>query len=92
MSFMIYSHKTGKCKVGPKVLILGPSLFHKNSNPSKIFQIMFLFARVPPLVRISIILYHIWGVRVQKPSKKGHFMDAILMKHTTIMCFHESVK
>ena len=38
---------------GPKVQILGPSCFNKNSNPSKIFEAMFLFARMPPLAIIS---------------------------------------
>ena len=55
-------------KVAPKVQTLGPSLFHKNSNPSKNFQTMFLFARVLPLVGISAILDHIWGIKGQKTS------------------------
>ena len=43
-----FSHLQWKqgIKVRPKVLTLGPSLFHKNLSPSKNFQIMFLFARV----------------------------------------------
>ena len=49
------------------MLTLGPSIFHKYSNPSKNFQTVFLFARVLPLVRISVILDHIGGVRTQKP-------------------------
>ena len=71
---------------------LDPSLFHKNSNPSKDFLTMFLFGIVLHLV---IIL-----VKTQKPPKKGHSVDdesvrktyAILMKLTTIMYLHESVK
>ena len=58
----IFRRKRG-VKAGTKVAILGPSLFHKNLNPSKTFQAMFLFPRVLPLVRISAILDHIWGVR-----------------------------
>ena len=37
---------------------------------------MFLFPRVLPLVRISVTLNHTWGVRAQKPPKKGSFVDA----------------
>ena len=48
-------------KVGPKVLTLGPSSFHENSNPSIFFQTTLFFARVLHLVRISAILDHIWG-------------------------------
>ena len=33
-------------KVGPKVLTLDSSLFHKYLNPSKIFETMSLFAKV----------------------------------------------
>ena len=79
---------------------LDPSLFHNNSNPSKNFLTIFLFALVLPLV---IIL-----VKTQKPPKKSHFVDAesvsktlkifnsttanaILMKLTTITYLHESV-
>ena len=36
---------------------------------------MFLFARILPLVRISVKLDHIWGVRTKKPPKKGCFTD-----------------
>ena len=61
-------------KVGPKVLTLGPSLFHKYSNPSKNFQIGFLFARVLPLMRILAILEYIGEVRTDpKTSLKGLF-------------------
>ena len=56
---------------------LGPSLFHKNSNPTKIFKIMFLFARLLPLVNISVILDpYFGGVKIQNPPKKGYFVDA----------------
>ena len=89
--------------VGPKVLTLGLSLFHKYSNPSKIFRTVFLFARV-----LSAILGHIGGVRAQKPLKKGYFLYAewvckileifnltttngILLKLTLIMYHHESI-
>ena len=59
-------------KVGPEVQTLGPSLFHKNSNPSNFFQTMFLFSRVLlTLVRISAILDHIWAGRGPKTSQKG---------------------
>ena len=51
-SILAISKRNLGVKVGPKVHFLGPSLFHKNSNPSKYFQTMFLFARVLPLVRI----------------------------------------
>ena len=47
----IFRRKRG-LKVGPKVLTLGASFFHKYSNPSKNFQTMFLFLRVLPLARI----------------------------------------
>ena len=58
-------------KVGPKVQTLVPSLFHKNSNPSNFFQIMFLFARVLlPLVKISAILDHISAIKGPKTSQK----------------------
>ena len=57
-------------KVGPKVLTLDSSLFHKYLNPSKIFETMSLFARVLPLVKISAILDHIGE---PKTSQKGLF-------------------
>ena len=43
---------------------------------------MFLFARVLPLLRISAILDRIEGVRAQKPSKKGYFVDAESVRKT----------
>ena len=51
---------------------------------------MFLFTRALPLVRISVILDHIWkggwggggGGKTQRPPKKGHFMDAELTRKT----------
>ena len=46
------------------------ALFHKNSNPSKMFQTNFLFARVLPLVRISAILEYIWGSKGPNISQK----------------------
>ena len=49
-----------RVKVGPKMLRFGPSLFHKNSNPSKNFQTNCLFARVLSLVRNSAILDYIY--------------------------------
>ena len=60
-------------KSGPKVQTLGPSLFHKNSNPSNFFQAMFLFARVLPLVRISAILDHMSASKGPKTSEKQPF-------------------
>ena len=48
----IFRRKRG-VKVGPKVLTLGPSLFNKYSNPSKKFQVVYLFTGVLLLVRIS---------------------------------------
>ena len=74
----VFRRKRG-LKAGPEVLTLGPSIFHKYSNPSKNFQTVFLFARVLPLVRISPILDYIGGIRAQKPLKKGHFVDAELL-------------
>ena len=62
---------SGGIKVGPKVVPLGPSLFHKYSNPSKIFQPVFLFARVLTLVRILAILNHIWGARAKNLPKNA---------------------
>ena len=41
---------------------------------------MFLFARVLPLLRISAMLDHIWGVRAQKHPIKGYFVDAELVR------------
>ena len=73
LSFSISVIFMGKqvVKVGPKVQTLFPSLFHKNSNPSNIFQIMFLFARVLlPLVKISATFDHIWASKVPKASQK----------------------
>ena len=90
-------------KVGPKVLNLGPSFFHKYLSLSKDFETVLLFVRVLQLVRISAILAHIGRVRAQKPPKNIYFVDAeleifnlrttngILMKLTTIMYLHESV-
>ena len=62
-------------KVGPKVQTLVPSLFQEYSNPSTFFQTIFLFARVLPLVRISAILYHIWGSKGPKASQKRPFHE-----------------
>ena len=73
LSFSISVIFRGKrvVKVGPKVQTLVQSLFHKNSNPSNFFQIMFLFARVLlPLVKISAILDHISAIKGPKTSQK----------------------
>ena len=92
-------------EVRPKVLTLGPSLFHNYSNRSKNFLTAFLFARVLPLARISAILDHTGRARTQKlPNRIISWMlnrfakmfnltttNAILMKLTTIMYLHESV-
>ena len=77
----IFGRKRG-LKVGPKVLTLGPTLFHLYSNPSKHFQTVFYFARVLPLVKILSILKPIGGVRAQKPTKKGYFVDAKSVRKT----------
>ena len=50
----IFRRKIG-VKVSPKVLTLGPSLFHKYLNPSENFRTVFLLVRVLSLVRISAI-------------------------------------
>ena len=66
-----------RVKVGPKVLTLGPSFFHKNSNPSKNFRAMFLFARVPLSENFGNIGPYLGViVRAQKSPKKGNFVDA----------------
>ena len=62
-------------KIGGKVKTLGQSLFHKNSNPSKNFQAMLLFARELPLVRILAKLYHIWWRKNPKNSRKRLFHE-----------------
>ena len=66
------------------------------------FQTLFLFARLLPLLRIVVILDNIGGVRAQKSPKKGYFVNAesvrktlettnaMLMKLTTIL-YHECV-
>ena len=77
----IFRRKRG-LKVKPKVLTLGPTLFHKYSNPSKHFQTVFQFARVLPLVKMLSILKPIGGVRAQKPPKKGYFVDAKSVRKT----------
>ena len=69
--FAIFRGKRG-VKFGPNVLTLGPFLFHENSNFSNdIFS-----ARLLSLVRILIILDHIWGSRGPKITPKGHFVHA----------------
>ena len=89
------------------MLSFGPSLFHKNSSPSKVFQTNFLFARALPLVRISAILDYIWGSKGPNASQKRPLdaesvrktlkifnlttTNAILTKLTTIMYLHENV-
>ena len=69
-SVLVIFRRKRVVKVGPKVLTLGPSFFHKHSSPSKNFQTTFLFVRVLLLVRISAILDHIGGVRVKYLSKR----------------------
>ena len=76
LSFSISVTFRGKwvIKVGPKMKILGLSLFHENSNPSNLFQQCF-----------CLLKYYLWwdfwqyciifgGVRAQKPPKKGRGM------------------
>ena len=60
-------------KFGPKVQTLDPCLFYEKSDLSIFFQTMFLFARVLLLVRILVILDHIWGSKGTKISQKGPF-------------------
>ena len=43
---------------------------------------MIFFAILLPLVRISTILDYIWGVRTQKPVKKGYFVDVQSVRKT----------
>ena len=51
--------------------------FHKNANPSKNFQAMFLFARVPLSENFGNIRPYLGViVRAQKPPKKGNLVDA----------------
>ena len=66
------------------------------------FQATFLLPEVLPLLKISAKLDHIFGVRLQKPLEKGHFMyaesvrkkniltttNAILTKHTMVVYLH----
>ena len=75
MTFSILAIFSGKrvVKVERKVKTLGPSLFHENSNSSNFFEAMFLFSRVLPLVRISVILDHMWGSKERRTSQKGAF-------------------
>ena len=68
LTLAIFRGKLG-INVMPKVQILGPSFFYKNSDPSKIFQTMFLFAKVLPLVKISARLDHIFGSKGPKTSR-----------------------
>ena len=86
------------------MLSFGPSIFHKNSNPSKDFQTNFLFARALSLVRI---LDYIWGSKGPNTSQKGLIAaesvrktlktfnltttNAMLMKLTTTFYLHKSV-
>ena len=51
------------------------------------FQLVFSFARVLPLLRILAILDHIGWVRAQKPPKRGYFMDAG-SSHKTLEIFN----
>ena len=102
----IFREKRG-VKVGSKTLTFGLSLFHKNSNPSKNLQRNFWFARKLPLVRISVILDYMWGSKGPNTYQKGPLdaesvrkmwkifnltnTNALLMKLSTIIYFHESV-
>ena len=65
-----YLHGKRGVKVRPKMLSFGLSLLHKNSNPSKIFETSFLFARVLPLVRSLAILDYIKESKDQNISQK----------------------
>ena len=70
--------------VGPKVQILGPSLFHENSNLS-IFFFKHCFCLLEYLFWWEFRQYWtIFGaVRAQKPHKKDHFMDAESVRKTS---------
>ena len=59
-----------------------PPHFRKYSNFSKILQTLFLSAQVLPLMYILANLDHVWGSKGPKPPKKGHFMDACLVRKT----------
>ena len=61
----IFRRKRG-VKAELNVLKLGPVLFHKYSNPSKIFQTVLLFAGV-----LSAVLDHIGAVRAQNLPKRA---------------------
>ena len=63
-------------KVGLKVQILGPLVFHRSSNPSKTFQTMFLF----PLV--GGFGPFIWESKGPKSPNKRNFMDAESVRKT----------
>ena len=67
-------------KTGLKVQTLGPSLFHKNSNPSKIFQTMFFLQEHYPDPTKTLKNFN------------STTTNAILVKLTTIIYLHESVK
>ena len=69
ISILVTFRREKVVKVGPKVLTLGPSLFHKYSNPSNVFQTVILLARELPLVKISAI----WESKGPKTSQKGLF-------------------
>ena len=69
---VIFRRKLG-VKVGPEVLTSGPFLFHKIWNPSNIFQTMFLFAIVLPLVKMLVILDHILESKSLKTFQKKSF-------------------
>ena len=71
--FFYFGYLHGKAGGQSCTKTLGPSLFHENSNPSKFFQTMFFFPRVLPLVKISVILHHIWGSKGPKFSQKEPF-------------------
>ena len=73
----IFRGKLGN-NVGPNVQISGSTLFHKNSDPSKIFQTMFLFAKVLPLVKISARLDHISWSKGPKTSRCVYLHDMYL--------------
>ena len=63
-------------KVGLKVQILGPLVFHRSSNPSKTFQAMFLFPQVGGFGPF------IWESKGPKSPNKRNFMDAESVRKT----------
>ena len=73
-SILAIFRRKREVKVRPKVLTLGPSLFHKYSNPSKKFSVFLL--KNYPWWEFRQCWTISGRVRVQKPLKKSHLVDA----------------